>query len=272
MAEPDWSLATPAHPDILGLTRRSHITGLFAAFTAVALTGEVACAAPQRRMAARDWIERQGELARAFRRGEIAPLAWMAEVERLAQEINVAELMATVNAAQISANALSPTNDPAKRSVRFLDESGAPRRLGFGTALFDFTPTNVITPHGHRHMASSHLIVDGQFRIRNFDRVGDVGETGAPDEAMIIRPTRDVVAGVGTLSAMSSARNNIHWFVPQGGPARTFDVVVSGLDPGQPDYDIRAIDPLRGQTQADGTIIAPVIAFEDASTRYTANV
>lgn len=272
MAEPDWSLAAPAHPGELGLTRRSHITGLFGAFTLVALAGEVACAAPRRRMAARDWIERQGELARSFRRGEIGPLTWMAEIGRLAEEIDVAELMAMVNAAQITANALSPTNDPTKRSVRFLDESGAPRRLGFGAALFDFTPANVITPHGHRHMASSHLIIDGRFRIRNFDRVGDVGESGAPDEAMIIRPTRDVVAGVGTLSAMSSARDNIHWFVPQGGPARTFDVVVSGLDPGQPDHDIRAIDPLRGQQRSDGTIIAPVIAFEDSSARYIASV
>jgi hypothetical protein len=272
MAEPDWSCATPVHPDDLGLTRRSHITGLFAAFTVIALASETACAAPQRRMAARDWIERQGELARAFRRGEITPLAWMVEVERLAAEIDVAELMAEVNAAQITANTLSPTNDPAKRSIRFLDSNGAPRRLGFGAALFDFTPANVITPHGHRHMASSHLIVDGRFRIRNFDRIGDIGQPGSLDEAMVIRPTRDMIAGVGTLSAMSATRDNIHWFVPQGGPARTFDVVVSGLDPDQPDYDIRAIDPLRGQTRADGTIVAPVIGFEEASSRYTASV
>lgn len=272
MRQPDWAIARPAHPDDLGLTRRSHLTGLFGAFVTVALLGETACAQPQRRMAARDWIERQGELARAFRRGEIAPLAWMAEVERLAAEIDIAELMAEVNAAQITATALSPTNDPHKRSVRFIDGNGEPRRLGFGAALFDFSPTNVITPHGHRHMASSHLIVDGRIRIRNFDRIGDVGQPEQPGEAMIVRPTRDVVAGVGTLSAMSPARDNIHWFVPQDGPARTFDVVVSGLDPGQPDYDIRAIDPLGGERRADGSILAPVIAFEDASARYTADV
>ena len=272
MPEPDWSRARPAHPDDLGLTRRTHLTGLFAAFTTVALLGETACAQPQRRMAARDWIDRQGELARAFKRGELAPLAWMAEVERLAAEIDVAELMAEIDSAQITAQALPPTNDPHKRSVRFIDADGEPRRLGFGAALFDFTPANVITPHGHRHMASSHLIVDGRFRIRNFDRIGDVGVSGGPGEAMIIRPTRDMVAGVGALSAMTSARDNIHWFVPQGGTARTFDVVISGLDAGQPDYAIRAIDPLGGEQRADGTIIAPVIDFETASARYTAAI
>jgi hypothetical protein len=158
MNQSDWTFAQTAHADDLGLTRRSHITGLFGAFAVVMLAGEVACAQPQRRVAARDWIDRQGELARAFRRGELRPLAWMAEVERLAREIDVAELMAAVNAAQITANALPPTNDPRKRSVRFIDDAGAPRRLGFGAALFDFSPTNVITPHGHPARSPPHGI------------------------------------------------------------------------------------------------------------------
>lgn len=86
---------------------------------------------------------------------------------------------------------------------------------------------------------------------------------------MIIRPTRDAVASVGTLSAMSADRDNIHWFVPQGGPARTFDVIISGLDAGQPDYDIQAIDPLGGKRMRDGSIVAPIMTFEDASAKYT---
>lgn len=269
---PDWIAARPAHPDDLGLTRRSHLTGLFGSFVTITLLGEVAYAQPPRRMAARDWIVRQGELALAFKRGEMQPVDWMAEVERLAAEIDIAELMAEVNAAQLSASVLPPTNDPRKRSVRFIDEHGEPRRLGFGAALFDFTPTNVITPHGHRHMASSHLVIDGAFRIRNFDRIEDVGVPGEASEAMVIRPTRDVVAGVGTLSAMTSARDNIHWFVPQNGPARTFDVIISGLDPGAPDFDIRAIDPLHGHHNSDGSITAPVIDFERASSLYTADI
>jgi hypothetical protein len=83
--------AIPAHPDELGLTRRSQLTGLFAAFMSYALAGEVAAARPQRRMAASDWIDRHGELARSLKLGETTPLGWMAEVERLAREIDVAE-------------------------------------------------------------------------------------------------------------------------------------------------------------------------------------
>lgn len=266
MNEPDWDRARPAGADALGLTRRAQLTGLFSAFVTVALAGEVSAAAPERRMPARDWIDRQDELARTLRTGQVTPLSWMAEVERLAREIDVGELMAEVNAARLSAASLPATNDPRKRSIRFVDAHGAPRRLAYAAALFDFSPANVVTPHGHRHMVSSHLVVGGSFRIRNFDRLRD------ERDAMVIRATRDIVAPVGTLSAMSSARDNIHWFVPLGGPARTFDVIIAGLDAGQPDHEIQAIDPLGGRRLPDGSILAPVMSFAAASEKYDAAV
>lgn len=260
----DGILGTEAHPDELGLTRRGLLSTGFAAFTTFALLAEVSCAKPARRMAAGKWIERQAELARALRSGSLKPRDWMTEIERLAAEVDLGELMAEVNRAQITASALPSTNDPRKRSVRFVDDKGQQRKLGFAAALFDFAPNNVITPHGHRNMVSSHLVVEGAFRVRNFDRLGD--ENGA----MIIKPSRDYIAKTGMISAMSSARDNIHWFVPQGGPARTFDVIISGIDPAQPEYEIKAIDPLGGARLSDGAIRAPIMSFEDSSDKYVA--
>jgi PCO_ADO len=266
MHEADWERAQPAGLGAFGLDRRSFAGVGLAAFTLALLGRDLSAAAPQQRMAARDWIERQGELARALKGGQITPLQWMAEAERLAGEIEVAELMAEVNKAQITQQALPPTNDPRKSSIRFLDAKGAPRKLGYGAALFTFEPHNVITPHGHRHMVSSHLVVEGAVRVRNFDRLRD--EEGA----MIVRPTRDYIAATGQLSAMTPDRDNIHWFVPQGGKALTFDVIISGIDPGEADYEIEAIDPLDGVELAEGAIRAPKIAFEAASDKYTAAV
>lgn len=264
VTETDWDNAAPAGLAMFGIDRRSAMAGGLVALSFALLGCEVSAAKPPRRMAARDWIERQGELARALKGGQISPLQWMAEAERLAGEIEVAELMAEVGRAQITQQALPPTNDPRKSSIRFLDAEGAPRKLGYGAALFAFEPHNVITPHGHRHMVSSHLVVEGAFRVRNFDRLRD------DDGAMIVRPTRDYIAATGQLSAMTPDRDNIHWFVPQGGKAMTFDVIISGIDPGEADYEIEAIDPLGGTELADGAIRAPKIAFEAASDKYTA--
>ena len=108
--------------------------------------------------------------------------------------------------------------------------------------------------------------VDGTLRVRNFDRIAD------RDGAMLIRPTRDYVATAGQVSTMCSERDNIHWFVPQGAPATTFDVIIDGLDPSLPDYDIKTIDPIGGKRGPNGTIEASIISFEESSRRYTSGI
>lgn len=251
--------------DVL-FTRREQLLAILPAFTAFALLGEARALAPDRRGAVRTWIDSQDEIARALAGGAMSGREWALEVERLGRAVDVAELMAEVGRARLTPAGQGSANDPRKRNVRFLDAEGTPRRLNYGVALFDFAPQNVITPHGHRHIVSAHMVVNGAFRVRNFDRLRDEGE------AMIIRPTRDYVAQVGQVSTMCSERDNIHWFVPQGGPATTFDVVISGLDAGQPDYDIRAIDPVGGERLADGSIRAPIMGFEESARRYTAAI
>lgn len=248
------------------IERREAIGGLMAAFTILALTREARGAAPAAETRVRRWIDAQQAIAEGLAGGTLSGRQWALEVERLAREIDVAELMRVVERSQIRSAGEPFANDPRKRFVRFLDASGQVRRLAYGAALFDFSPTNVVTPHGHRHMVSAHLVVAGQFRVRNFDRVGD--EAGA----MRLRPTRDYVARTGRVSTMCSERDNIHWFVPQGGPATTFDVVISGLDPGAPDHLIQAVDPLNARRQPDGTLIAPIIGFAESSRRYTATI
>lgn len=247
-------------------SRREQLLGILPAFMLYALLGEAKASAPARTDAVRKWIDDQHEIASALSRGAIGGRQWALEVERLARRIDVEELMTHVGRSQIRPAGAPSHNDPTKRYVRFLDEAGQPRRLAYGVALFDFMPSNVITPHGHKHMVSAHLVVAGKFRVRNFDRLRDEGD------AMIIRPTRDYVAAPGQISTMCSERDNIHWFVPQDGPARTFDIVISGFDEGQPDYDIKAVDPLACRPLADGSIAAPIISFAESSRRYTASV
>lgn len=89
---------------------------------------------------------------------------------------------------------------------------------------------------------------------------------------MLLAPTRDYMAGVGQVSTMSSARDNVHWFVPVGGPALTFDIVISDLTPGAPSYQIEAVDPLNATRRDDGTLRTPIIGFAEAARRYGADV
>ena len=215
---------------------------------------------------ARGWILDQQDLALALARGEIGPRRWQAEVEALARRVDLAALSAEIGRAESRHVGRALPNYPVKRSLVFRDETGAPRALRYAAALFRFDRGNVITPHGHRHMVSAHLVIEGVFRVRTFDRLRD--EAGA----MILRPSADAAVGTGEVSTMSAARDNVHWFVPRTARAATFDVIVSGLDPGAPPFRIEAVDPVRGESLPDGSLRAPIIGFEEASRFYTAEI
>jgi quercetin dioxygenase-like cupin family protein len=253
--------------DSLGLTRRGLLTGVFPAFLTYALLGEAARAAARAgKSEPHDWIDQQQELAEALAAGQVTPLTWCQEVETLSRQVDIAELLAVARLAADDTAKPGGSNDPQKRVVRFVDASGRQQRLSYGAALFAFQPTNVITPHAHRNMVSAHLVVDGTLRIRTYDRVRD------EKSGIVIKPAEDFVAGVGKVTTMCTERHNVHWFVPQGGPAMTLDVVIDGLSGKGESYEITALDPLGGKALKDGSILAPTMSFEAAAAKYTADV
>jgi hypothetical protein len=246
-------------------TRRHVLLGSLSSFAAYALLAEAARASAFSQSGnARRWIARQDEIARALAGGEMSQLAWHAEIGRLASEVDIAELMSEIARAELIEAGAPHGRDPKKRFVKFAGEDGAPQELAYGAALFAFQPDSVITPHAHRHMASAHLVIEGKVRVRTFDRVAS--EAGA----LIIRPTGDHVASVGEAAAMTSAKDNVHWFTPQGGAAMTFDVIIDGLDAGEKRYVIEPVDPLGGEELADGTIRTPILSFDESMRRYSA--
>jgi len=244
--------------------RRDLVLGSTAGFSVFALLREAHAAVPaDSRIPARRWILRQDELARGLASGKVKPLEWHDAVNALGAEVDVAELGSELRRSRLSHANTPFGHDPKKRFVTFMEENGAPVHLSYGAALFSFDKDSVITPHAHRHMASAHLVIDGKVRIRTFDRVAD------EDGALLIHPARDEVAEAGHAAAMTSVKDNVHWFAARSASAMTFDVIVDGLDPGAERYVIQPVDPLGGEQLSDGSIRAPLLSFEDSSKRYT---
>jgi len=245
--------------------RRQLLTGSFGAFCVYALLAEARAAAPgDTRVSAARWIARQDALARALRDGTVSQMEWHDAVNALAREVDVAALAADIRRADLKPAGDPFGHDPQKRFVAFRDERGRPVRVAYATALFSFSQASAITPHAHKHMASAHMVIEGRVRIRTFDRVADAAG------AILIRPTRDEIARAGDAAAMTSVRDNVHWFAPRSAQAMTFDVIVDGLDRGTERYLIEPVDPLGGTHHADGTISAPILSFAESMNRYPA--
>lgn len=248
-------------------TRREFILGSIGAFAVFALLREAnAWTATDTRLSARRWVDRQNELARGLAAGTVSQLQWHDAANALAREVDVAELAAELRRARLRPAGDPFGHDPVKRFVTFIGDDGTPVRVAYGAALFSFDKTSVITPHAHKHMASAHIVIDGRVRIRTFDRVAD------EDGALLIRPSRDEIAGPGHAAAMTTAKDNVHWFAAHAEHATTFDVIVDGLDPGTERHLIQPLDPLGGARLADGTIRAKLLSFEDSMKRYDASL
>jgi hypothetical protein len=245
-------------------TRRQFILGA-PGFATFALLGEARAAAPQdTRHAARRWLQRQDELARALAKGRVTQSQWHDQVNALAKEVDVSELAYEIRRARPRPAGDAFGHDPKKRFLTFVDDAGAAVRLSYGTAMFSFDKNSVITPHAHKHMASAHMVIEGKVRIRTYDRIAD------EDGAILILPTADVVAQAGEAAAMTTDKDNVHWFAARSDRAMTFDVIVDGLDKGQERYVIQPLDPVGGNHLRDGTISAPLLTFEESAKRYAA--
>ena len=240
-----------------------HRRELLGAFAAYALLAELSrTSAGQAPSPVRAWLDRQESLARALAGGSLSPEAWRREVEALGRQADVERLIA--DALPSAASRALPTY-PSRRFLRYRDPDGTPRAGRYAVVLFEFDRTSVITPHAHRGMQSAHLVVRGALRARTFDRIGE-----APG-ALILRPAGDRRLEAGEVSSIGPERQNVHWFVPLTDRAATFDVLVTGLQPGGPDYQILPVDPLGGTELRDGTLRAPLLGFEESARRYTAS-
>jgi hypothetical protein len=252
--------------------RRDVLLSSLTAFAAYALLREAHAAVPNNaRMPARRWIARQDELARGLADGSVSQVQWHEAVNGLAREVDTAGLGAEIRRAKLRDTGAPFGHDPVKRFVTFMGEDGKPARVAYGAALFTFTRDSVITPHAHKHMASAHLVIDGKVRIRTFDRIGDRVAEAA--NAIVVRPTRDEIAGPGHAAAMTTMRDNVHWFAARSETAMTFDVIIDGLDPGEKPYLIQPVDILGGERRRrDGTIRAPILSFAESSARYSVDM
>ena len=236
-----------------------------AAFPVYALLAELARAQTlARSVPARRWLSLQGELARGLAQRTLSEASWHRGVNELSSQVDLESLAHELRRARIRDAGEPFGHDPKKRFVTVLDDEERPVRLGYGLALFDFGPDSVITPHAHRFMASAHMVVDGRVRVRTYDRIRD------EENAIVVRPTQDVLAEPGHAAAMTTPKDNVHWFAPRSKKAMTIDVIVDGLEPGRERYLIEPIDPLRAIPLSDGNFRAPLLSFERSMERYSA--
>ena len=250
------------------VARRSLLRSLMRAGLLTVLLRRDALAAPAREQAKR-FLRAVDEASRALAAHRLTPVQWQERVEELARSVDIDDLRRAIDFDRL-APSLGQHDAAGGESVR-LPGLG----LRCATKVFGLRKGEAITPHGHRNMASMHLVLAGELRVRHFERLRDERAALAPRDGLapaggflVLRPTIDRISRAGDATSISPERDNVHWFVARSERAFTFDCIMSNLEPLGFSYGIDLVDPYRAERLPDGTLRAAVIGWDESIARY----
>ena len=211
---------------------------------------------------ARKWLAEMELVTNGLRKGQVKPIEWQHQIESLLSRVDLKDLLAAIDYDRLAKTAIFPEDHESAEDVSFSQAEGLPAELSFAPYFYAMKKGVAIVPHGHRNMASMHMILKGQAHGWHFERVSD------EPTHLIIKPTEDMVLGPGQPTTISDQEDNIHWFKALTEPVFMFNIGVFGINPSAPFTGRDYIDPLGGEKMKDGLIRARRLEVKEAYRLY----
>lgn len=226
--------------------------------------GSHAFAAPVQPLTER-WAKNVADLAQDFRQRSLTPLQWQRAIAELNNTVPVQDLLSYIDFDRIRVALEMRGSGEHFERIRLpaFDNGGA----RIWSAVFILPPGDAIPPHAHNNLATAHLVLQGRFRARTFDRMEDV------PGRMLLKPRMERSFGVGETVSMSDDCDNAHWFIAENGsPVFTFDISIRAPELRQyqnpTDRDGRIfVAPVDGRDHG-GLVEATVIDHATSLARY----
>lgn len=221
------------------------------------------------------WAQNLADLNRDLAAGRIALTEWQDRLTLLHAGVELAELRRYLDFDRLTKAMALQSRVPEHAELNLppeIDVGGIARP--WSIRFVGLKRGASVVPHVHNNMVSAHLVVDGEFHARTFDRMIDLPDP-AKGDAVLLRPMRNETLGAGGLITMSDQRENSHWLVAESDRAFTFDVEL--VDVAKWDaHKIPAgeqsmifIDPT-GEEDGYGLITAPVITYDQSLAKFAA--
>jgi hypothetical protein len=205
------------------------------------------------------WLAELNAMSLDLKDKKLDPLQWQKQVEALFAKVDLPEMLKFIDFDKLTSDL--PRKDRGELSLRpkLPKVEGLPTNLVFGHQVFALNKDRSVVPHGHDNMATAFLMLKGDFRGRQYDRLEDDAKH------MIIKPTADKAFGPGTVSTVSDLKDNVHWFQATTDGSFIFNIHVMNVVPGKTGRVY--IDP-NGEKLSEGRIRARKIDYKEANSLY----
>jgi len=219
------------------------------------------------------WAQGVADLNRDLAAGRIELTEWQDRMIALDAGIDLASLRSYLDFDRLTQamtfpEKLAKTSDP--KFPTQINVDGIERH--WFIRFFGMRQGGAIIPHVHNNMVSSHLVIEGQFHGRTFDREADMQDPAG--DFVMLRPQLNDTLKPGQMITMSDDRDNCHWLVAEADRSFTFDVGVLALSKTRlytlpaNEYSMIFVDPTAEQQDGYGLIRAPVISFKECAAKF----
>lgn len=171
------------------------------------------------------WLSQINEISHSVKQQKISQQEWQSAVESLYDRIPLDDFLKFIDFDKVAQSTNHTSNGESFVDFVFPKVDGIPAKTFFYKDMAGFRKGCSIPPHGHNHLVSSFLVLNGSLHGRHFDRIED------EDESLTIRPTIDRRFQKGDFSTVSQTKDNIHWFTALEDNTFIIDFGVSNLKP-----------------------------------------
>lgn len=170
------------------------------------------------------WLKELHTMCLDLKKNSISPVEWQQKIDEFHSKLPLEDLLKTIDFEKSIQKLTYPdlgvvTTDPVLPKVDNISEA-----YSFVGRIFGMQKDRAIIPHGHKNMTSCHRVLQGEFLLKQYDRLKDEGDF------IFIKKTIEETGKTGSFSSVSDAKNNIHWLVATTNRAYTFDVIVHSLN------------------------------------------
>jgi hypothetical protein len=170
------------------------------------------------------WLKQLHTMCSDLKTNSISPVEWQTKIDEFHRKLPLEDLIKIIDFEKSIEKFEYPdlgvvTMDPLLPKV-----DGVSEKYSFKGRIFGMQKDRAIIPHGHRNMTSCHRVLQGEFLLKQYDRIKD------DINHMFIKQTIEEIGKPGSFSSISDDKDNIHWLVANTERAYTFDVIVFGLN------------------------------------------